>query len=76
MPTINEDELMGYIMRKTADRSLFYDDVRAVIDAEMEYLKSKEIAEESEYIEVDGYAEPLKPLDNDVERAGDKVTIK
>ena len=46
-PIINEDELIGYIMRKTGDsHSLYYDDVRAVLDAEMDFLKEKGIAED------------------------------
>lgn len=46
-PVINEDELIGYIMRKTGDsHSLYYDDVRAVLDAEMEFLKEKGLVEE------------------------------
>lgn len=50
--TINEDELVGYILRKTKDSNLYYEDVRAVLDAEMEFLKSKEIAiVEDEFIE-------------------------
>lgn len=44
--TINEDELVGYIMRKTGDdHSLYYEDVKAVLDAEIEFLKEKGIAE-------------------------------
>lgn len=45
-PTINEDELVGYIMRKTGDdHNLCYEEVRAVLDAEIEFLKEKGIAE-------------------------------
>lgn len=74
MKTINEDELVGYIMRKTADKSLCYGEVRAVLDAELDFLESKGIAGESEAVEE--YAEPIKPLEVTEERAGDKVTIK
>ena len=43
---INEDELIGYIMRKTShSHSLNYDEVRSVLDAEMEFLQEKGIAE-------------------------------
>lgn len=43
---INEDELVGYIMRKTGDdHNLCYEEVRAVLDAEIEFLKEKGIAE-------------------------------
>lgn len=45
--TINEDEMIGFIMRKTAtDHTLYYDDVRAVLNAEMEFLKQKGIAKD------------------------------
>lgn len=40
-PEVNEDELMGYIMRKTSDRSLTFEDVEAVLAAEEDYLKEK-----------------------------------
>lgn len=43
---VNEDELVGYIMRKTVDdHNLCYEEVRAVLDAEIEYLKEKGIIE-------------------------------
>ena len=46
LPEINEDELIGYIMRKTGEEhTLYYEDVRAVLDAEMEFLKEKGLAE-------------------------------
>ena len=33
---VNEDELVGYIMRKTGDdHNLCYEEVRAVLDAEI-----------------------------------------
>jgi len=43
-PTINEDELVGYIMRKTEEHRLDYEEVRAVLDAELDYLKEQGIA--------------------------------
>lgn len=44
--TINEDELIGYILRKTSySHSLTFEEVRAVLDAEMDFLKSKGLAE-------------------------------
>lgn len=43
--TINEDELVGYIMRKTEEHTLYYEDVRAVLDAELDYLKEQGIAQ-------------------------------
>src|SRR5699024_2723307 len=43
---VNEDELVGYIMRKTGNSlNLCYEEVRAVLDAEIEFLKEKGIAE-------------------------------
>lgn len=45
--TINEDELIGYIMRKTSfNHSLSYAEVKSVLEAEMEFLKEKGIAVE------------------------------
>lgn len=44
-PVINEDELIGYIMRKTSSmHSLTYDEIRSVLDAEIEFLQGKGIA--------------------------------
>jgi len=44
-PVINEDELIGYIMRKTSfSHSLTYDEIRSVLDAEIEFLQEKGIA--------------------------------
>lgn len=42
-PELNEDEMTGYIMRRTAEagHSLTYEEVQAVIDAETEYLRDK-----------------------------------
>jgi hypothetical protein len=40
-PEINEDEQLGFILRKTADRSLTFEDVKAVLDAETEFLIKK-----------------------------------
>jgi len=54
MVTINEDELIGYIMRKCyADDShvLSYDEVRSVLDIEHEFLRSKGLIED----------EPIRP---------------
>jgi hypothetical protein len=42
-PIINEDEMIGFILRKVG--GLQYDDVRAVLDAEIEFLQEKGIAE-------------------------------
>lgn len=48
-PVINEDELIGFILRKTSfDHSLAYDEVRSVLDAEMDFLKRKGLVEESD----------------------------
>lgn len=41
---INEDELIGSIMRRTTDLRLEYEEVKAVLDAEMDFLKEKGIA--------------------------------
>lgn len=38
---LNEDELAGYILRVTTDRSLTYEDIKAVLDAETEFLRNK-----------------------------------
>lgn len=38
---LNEDELAGYILRVTTERSLTFEDVQAVLDAETEYLRMK-----------------------------------
>lgn len=48
MKTINEDELVGYVMRKVneeKDLNLMYEEVRFILDAEMEFLKEKDVAE-------------------------------
>lgn len=46
-PVVNEDEMIGFIMRKTSrNHSLSYDEVKAILDAEIEFLKEKGIAEE------------------------------
>ena len=47
-PTINEDELVGYIMRTVADEGVFisYESLRAILDAELDYLIEQGIAEE------------------------------
>lgn len=50
-PTINEDELVGYIMRKVnedKDLNLMYEDVRYVLDAHIDYMIEKSIAEEAD----------------------------
>ena len=51
-PTVNEDELIGYIMRTVADEqeycNLTYKDVRAILDAELDYLIEQGIASEKE----------------------------
>lgn len=44
MKEINEDELIGFIMRKTKEERLSYEEVKAVLDAELEFLKEKNIA--------------------------------
>jgi hypothetical protein len=47
--TINEDELVGFIIRKAYDYDglrLEYEEVRAVLDLEQEYLKNKGIAKD------------------------------
>ena len=45
-PVINEDELIGYILRKTSfSHSLTYEEVRSVLDAEMDFLKGKGLIE-------------------------------
>jgi|SRR5699024_1050466 len=41
----NEDELVGYIMRKTSSINLTYEEVRAVLDAELDFLATKGITE-------------------------------
>ena len=46
---VNEDELVGYIMRRAKeehDISLFYNDVRAILDLELEFLELQGITEE------------------------------
>jgi len=49
MVTINTDELIGYILRKTGDDyHLDYEEVQAVLDSELEFLKSKGLTEERE----------------------------
>lgn len=49
-PEVNEDELVGYIMRKVASNedwfNLTYKEVRAVLDAELAFLIEKGIAHE------------------------------
>lgn len=50
-PEVNEDELVGYIMRKVASDeedwlNLTYKEVRAVLDAELDFLVEKGIAHE------------------------------
>lgn len=44
---VNEDELVGFIMRQAANKGigLYYEDIRTVLDAELEFLKKKGIAE-------------------------------
>lgn len=47
-PIINEDELVGYIMRKVNEDknlNLMYEEVRCVLDAHMDFLIEKGIAE-------------------------------
>lgn len=39
--TINEDELVGYIMRNNKELHLTYEEVRAVLVAEINFLKDK-----------------------------------
>ena len=50
MKTINEDELVGYILRKANELDdamiLSYDIVRLILDLEMEFLSEKGIATE------------------------------
>lgn len=42
-PELNEDEMIGYIMRRIAEAGhlLTYEEVQAVIDTETEYLREK-----------------------------------
>lgn len=48
-PIINEDEMIGYIMRKLSDKhQLTYEEVRGVLDAETDFLKEKGIADTAE----------------------------
>jgi len=48
-PIINEDEMIGYIMRKISDKhQLTYEEVRGVLDAEMDFLKEKGVADTAE----------------------------
>lgn len=42
---IDEDQLVGYVMRKTSGHSLDYGEVRSVLDAELDYLVKQGIAE-------------------------------
>jgi len=55
MKTINEDELIGYIMRNADDSDLSfqisYEEVKAVLDIEHKFLKSKGLIED----------EPIRP---------------
>ena len=46
--TINEDELIGYIIRRIheeKDDNVYYEDVKAILDTQIEFLKEKGIAE-------------------------------
>lgn len=38
---LNEDEMVGYIMRNTKDHTLDYEQVKAVLDAETAFLTEK-----------------------------------
>jgi len=67
--------LVGYIMRKTSDKSLCYEDVRAVLDAELDFLESKGIAEQKETFDQFGAPEKSTKMPKEPP-AGDKVTIK
>lgn len=52
MPEVNEDELVGYIMRTVAEQedyhNLTYNEVRSVLDAELAFLIEKGIAKVEE----------------------------
>lgn len=51
-PVINEDELIGYILRKTSySHILTYEEVRSVLDAEMDFLKEKGLIEKADTAE-------------------------
>lgn len=42
---VNEDEMIGYILRSISNEHLLdYEEVRAVLDAELDYLTYKGIA--------------------------------
>ncbi len=50
-PTINEDELIGYIMRtvnKEKDMNLMYEEVRNILDAHINFLIEKGVAEKGD----------------------------
>ena len=49
LPEVNEDELVGYIMRRAGEegfclQGVTYDIVRKILDLELEFLWSKDIA--------------------------------
>jgi len=49
LPEGNEDELVGYIMRRVGEEGFYlqgvtYDIVRKILDLELEFLRSKDIA--------------------------------
>jgi len=45
LPEVNEDEMIGYILREVSDdHSLYYGEVLAVLDAELKFLREKGIA--------------------------------
>ncbi|WP_027964731.1 hypothetical protein [Halalkalibacillus halophilus] len=43
---LNEDELIGYIMRNTTGQHLTYENVQAVLVAETHYLRDKGFIED------------------------------
>lgn len=46
---INEDEMIGYILRKTSiEHNLNYEEVQAVLDAEIDFLREKGIVEDGD----------------------------
>jgi len=45
LKVINEDELIGFIARKTEYLNLTYEEINAVLEAHLEFLFNKELAE-------------------------------
>lgn len=44
VPQVNENELLGFIMREVTDYTINAEEVQAVLDAELKFLMKKGIA--------------------------------